>query len=160
MTRARPMKTDPRLRSLLASAVVALMLITPSALAAQPLVPKPLPAPVLSQAPGIRPLGRGRHTIWGIRVYDATLSVVGERFTPAQPPRWYPDTGKSVSADTMINNAMDEIRKAQTRRRVAARILASGDEATGTERELRQPSRGVLPERSEDAGILQRTHPR
>lgn len=111
MTRARPMKTDPRLRSLLASAVVALMLITPSALAAQPLIPKPLPAPVLSQAPGIRPLGRGRHTIWGIRVYDATLWVVGERFTPAQPHALDLEPGKSVSADTMINNAMDEMRR-------------------------------------------------
>src|SRR5208282_4849037 len=65
MTTARPLTNYPRLRPRLASAVVALILITPVALAAQPLTPKPLPAPVQSQAPGIRPLGRGRQTVMG-----------------------------------------------------------------------------------------------
>ena len=111
MTTARPMKTHPRLRSLLASAIAARMLITPYALAAQPLTPKPLPAPVQSQAPGIRPLGRGRQTVWGIRVYDATLWVVGDRFTPVQPHALDVESGRSVSADTMVNNAMDEMRR-------------------------------------------------
>jgi hypothetical protein len=78
------MTTSPRWRFRLASAVVALMLVTPSAVA-QPLTPKPLPEPVKTQAPGIRPLGRGRETVWGIHVYDATLWVVGSRFTSAEP---------------------------------------------------------------------------
>jgi len=111
MTTARPMKTHPGLRSLLASAIAARMLITPYALAAQPLTPKPLPAPVQSQAPGIRPLGRGRQTVWGIRVYDATLWVVGDRFTPGQPHALDLEPGRSVSADTLINNATDEMRR-------------------------------------------------
>ena len=91
-------------------AIVALLL-TFTAAAAQPVTPKPLPAPVQSQAPGIRPLGRGRHTLWGIRVYDATLWVVGERFTPAQPHALDIESGRSVSADTLINNAMSEMRR-------------------------------------------------
>ncbi|MFZ0248206.1 chalcone isomerase family protein [Candidatus Binatus sp.] len=111
MTTARPLTNHPRLRPRLASAVVALILITPVALAAQPLTAKPLPAPVQSQAPGIRPLGRGRQTVWGIRVYDATLWVVGDRFTPVQPHALDVESGRSVSADTMVNNAMDEMRR-------------------------------------------------
>ena len=111
MTTARPLRNHPRLRPRLASAVVALILITPVALAAQPLTAKPLPAPVQSQAPGIRPLGRGRQTVWGIRVYDATLWVVGDRFTPVQPHALDVESGRSVSADTMVNNAMDEMRR-------------------------------------------------
>jgi hypothetical protein len=111
MTTARPLTNYPRLRPRLASAVVALILITPVALAAQPLTAKPLPAPVQSQAPGIRPLGRGRQTVWGIRVYDATLWVVGDRFTPVQPHALDVESGRSVSADTMVNNAMDEMRR-------------------------------------------------
>lgn len=111
MTTARPMTNHPRLRPRLASGVVAMMLIMPSALAAQPLTPKPLPAPVQSQAPGIRPLGRGRETVWGVRVYDATLWVVGARFTPAQPHALDLEAGRSVSADTLVNKAMDEMRR-------------------------------------------------
>ena len=111
MTTARPLTNHPRLRPRLASAVVALILITPFALAAQPLSAKPLPVPVQSQAPGIRPLGRGRQTVWGIRVYDATLWVVGDRFTPVQPHALDVESGRSVSADTMVNNAMDEMRR-------------------------------------------------
>src|SRR5260370_33213020 len=100
-----------RLRPRLAPAVVALMLITLSAPGAQPVTPKPLPAPVQSQAPGIRPLGRGRETLWGIRVYDATLWVVGDRFTPAEPHALDVGPGRSVSADTLVNNVLDEIRR-------------------------------------------------
>jgi Chalcone isomerase-like len=85
------------------------MLITPSAPAAQTLTPKPLPAPVQSQAPGIRPLGRGRQTLWSIRVYDATLWVVGDQFIPAQPHALDIESGKSVSANTLIDNAMGEM---------------------------------------------------
>ena len=111
MTTARPMTNDPRLRLRLASAVLALMLITPSAPAAQPFTPKPLPTPVQSQAPGIRPLGRGRQTLWGVRVYDATLWVVGDRFVPAQPHALDVEPGRSVSADILVNKAMGEMRR-------------------------------------------------
>jgi hypothetical protein len=111
MTTARPMTTYPRLRPQLESAVIALMLMTPSALAAQPLTPKPLPQPVKSQAPGIRPLGRGRETLWGVHVYDATLWIVGDRFTPAEPHALDVEPGRRISADTLVNTAMDEMRR-------------------------------------------------
>ena len=105
------MTTYSRLRPKLASACVALMFTTASAFAAPPIVPKPLPALVQSQAPGIRPLGRGRQRVWGVHVYDATLWVVGDRFTPVQPHALDVESGRSVSADTMVNNAMDEMRR-------------------------------------------------
>jgi len=106
------MTTDPgKWRFRLALAVVALMIVMPSALAAPPLTPKPLPEPVKSQAPGIRPLGRGRETVWGIHVYDATLWVVGARYTPAEPHALDIEPGRKVSADTLINTAMDEMRR-------------------------------------------------
>jgi Chalcone isomerase-like len=111
MKTARPMTNHQRYPARLAYAVFVLMLITPSAPDAQPLNPKPLPAPVQSQAPGIRPLGRGRHTVWGVRVYDATLWVVGDRFTPAEPHALDVEPSRSVSADTLVNNAMDEMRR-------------------------------------------------
>ncbi len=104
-----PMTTYPRLRFKLMSAFAALILTTVAAFAASPIVPKPLPAPVQSQAPGIRPLGRGRHTIWGIRVYDATLWVVGDKFIPAEPHALDLEAGKSVSADTLVKTSMDEM---------------------------------------------------
>jgi chalcone isomerase-like protein len=99
------------LRPRLALAVVALMLMTPSALAAQPFTAKPLPEPVKAQAPGIRPLGRGRETLWGLHVYDATLWIVGERFSRAEPHALDFEPGRKVSADTLVNNAMDEMRR-------------------------------------------------
>ncbi len=103
------MTTYLRLRPILAAALAALIFTTASALAAPPIVPKPLPAPVQSQAPGIRPLGRGRQTVWGIRVYDATLWVVGDRFVPAEPHALDVEAGKSVSADTLVKTSMDEM---------------------------------------------------
>jgi len=105
------MTNHPRLPPRLAFAVAALMLVALSSPDAQPVTPKPLPAPVQSQAPGIRPLGRGRQTVWGVRVYDATLWVVGDRFTPAQPHALDVEPGRSVSADTLVNNAMGEMRR-------------------------------------------------
>jgi hypothetical protein len=107
------MTNHPRLRLRLLSAVVVLTLMTPSAFAAPPLIPKPLPEPVEAQAPGIRPLGRGRETLWGIHVYDATLWIVGDQFTPSQPHALDVESGKSVSADTLVNTATDEMRRLQ-----------------------------------------------
>jgi chalcone isomerase-like protein len=103
------MTTYQGFRTTLGSALVALMFTTASAFAAPPMVPKPLPAPVQSQAPGIRPLGRGRQRMWGIHVYDATLWVVGDRFVPTEPHALDVEAGKNVSADTLVKASMDEM---------------------------------------------------
>jgi len=105
------MTTYLRLRPRLRFALIALMLIAPSVLVAQPFTPKPLPEPVKSQAPGIRPLGRGRETLWGIHVLDATLWIVGDRFTPAEPHALDFEPGRKVSAGILVNTAVDEMRR-------------------------------------------------
>lgn len=104
------MTTDRRRRPRLGFAIAALLIAAPSVLAAAPLVPKPLPEPVELQAPGIHPLGRGRHTLWGIHMYDATLWIVGDRFVPSEPHALDVEPGKSVSAETLVKTATDEMR--------------------------------------------------
>jgi len=93
------------------ASVVGALMLTASALVAAQAAPKPLPAPVQSQAPGIHPLGRGRETLWGIHVYDATLWVVGDRFVPDQPHALDIEAGRTVSADTIVKTAIDEMRR-------------------------------------------------
>jgi len=101
------MTTSGRFR--IAFLIAALRIAMPCALAAPPLVPKPLPEPVLSQAPGIHPLGRGRATLWGVHVYDATLWIVGGQFAPVEPHALDVESAKSVAADALVSNATKEM---------------------------------------------------
>jgi len=80
------------------------------AIVASQVVPKPLPPLVVQQAPGIRPLGSGRHTMWGIRVYDATLWVVGPQYAPSEPHALDVEPGRTVNSDTLVKTATDEMR--------------------------------------------------
>ena len=80
--------------------------------------PAPLPAKVIELAPGMRPLGKGRHTWFGVHIYDATLWVVGDRWTPDQPHAIDLESGRDVPANTLVGAAIDEMRK-----------LKMGDEA-------------------------------
>ncbi len=47
----------------------------------------------------------------GIYVYDATLWVVGARYTPVEPHALDIEPGRKVSADTLVSTAMDEMRR-------------------------------------------------
>ena len=71
---------------------------------------RPLPPQVLAKAPGMHPFGRGRHTWWGIRMYDATLWIVGPRWSAAAPHAIDLEPGRAVPADTLVKNAMAEMR--------------------------------------------------
>ena len=71
---------------------------------------RPLPAQVVSQAPGIHPLGRGRHSWLGIRMYDATLWNVGPQWSAAAPHALDIEPGRAVPADTLVKNAIAEMR--------------------------------------------------
>ncbi len=81
-----------------------------SVVAAQPSGLRPLPAPVVSQAPGIRLFGKGRHTWWGIQMYDATLWIVGPRWSAAQPHALDIEPNRAVSSDILVKNAITEMR--------------------------------------------------
>jgi Chalcone isomerase-like len=71
---------------------------------------RPLPPPVVSAVPGMHPFGKGRHTLWGIRMYDATLWIVGPNWSAAAPHALDLEPGRSVPADTLVKNAIAEMR--------------------------------------------------
>jgi hypothetical protein len=81
-----------------------------SASAAPPGYLRPLPPQVLSSAPGMHPFGKGRHSVWGIRMYDATLWIVGPQWSAAAPHALDLEPGRDVPADTLVNNAIAELR--------------------------------------------------
>jgi len=96
-------------RSLLASILVAVAIAAP-AIAQTPASHRPLPAQILSNSPSIRPYGKGRHTIWGVRVYDATLWIVGPRWSDSEPHALDIEPGRAVPGDTLVKNAISEMR--------------------------------------------------
>src|ERR1700691_4622520 len=71
---------------------------------------RPLPPPVLSKAPGMHPFGKGRHSWFGIRMYDATLWIVGPQWSAAAPHALDIEPGRDVPADTLVKNAITEMR--------------------------------------------------
>jgi hypothetical protein len=92
-----------------ATAFLMLILAT-SAVAQQTGDHRPLPQQVLSEAPGIHPLGKARHTVWGIRVYDATLWIVGLEWSADAPHALDIEPGRAVAAETLVKNAVAEMR--------------------------------------------------
>jgi hypothetical protein len=80
------------------------------AIAAAPGDLRPLPPQVLSSAPGLHAFGKGRHSWWGIRMYDATLWIVGPQWSAAAPHAIDLEPGRDVPADTLVNNAIAELR--------------------------------------------------
>jgi len=71
---------------------------------------RPLPPQVLSKSPGMHPFGKGRHSWWGIRMYDATLWIVGPQYSAAAPHALDIEPGRAVPADTLVKNAITEMR--------------------------------------------------
>jgi hypothetical protein len=71
---------------------------------------RPLPPQVTAKAPGMHPIGSGRHTWWGVRMYDATLWIVGPQYSSATPHALDIEPGRNVPADTLVKNAITEMR--------------------------------------------------
>ncbi|MGA7869807.1 MAG: chalcone isomerase family protein [Candidatus Binatus sp.] len=90
--------------------ILLVLISATSAIAAPPGGNRPLPPQVLSQAPGIHPFGSGRHSWWGIQMYDATLWIVGPRWSAATPHALDIEPNRAVSADTLVKNAIAEMR--------------------------------------------------
>jgi Chalcone isomerase-like len=103
---------------------------------------RPLPALVLTQAPGIRPLGKGRHTWWGIQMYDATLWIVGPQYSSAGPHALDLEPGRAVSSDTLVKNAVSEMR--ELRVGDASRLRAWQTEMTKVIPNVRQGDQVVI----------------
>jgi hypothetical protein len=71
---------------------------------------RPLPPQVISKAPGMHPLGKGRQTWWGIRMYDATLWIVGPQWSATVPHALDIEPGRDVAADILVKSAIAEMR--------------------------------------------------
>src|ERR1700722_20080459 len=96
----------PSKRSSRLSAMLLVLISATSAIASH----RPLPPPVLSKAPGMHPFGKGRHSWWGIRMYDATLWIVGPQWSAAAPHALDIEPGRAVPSDTLVTNAIAEMR--------------------------------------------------
>ncbi|MGC2492017.1 chalcone isomerase family protein [Candidatus Binatus sp.] len=95
--------------SLRVGAMLLVLISATAAIAASPEA-RPLPPQVLSTAPGIHPFGKGRHSWWGIRMYDATLWIVGSRWSATAPHALDIEPGRAVPSDTLVTNAIAEMR--------------------------------------------------
>ncbi|HEY6419252.1 MAG TPA: chalcone isomerase family protein [Candidatus Binataceae bacterium] len=69
----------------------------------------PLPSPVAEMAPGIHPLGKGSHKLFGFKVYDASLWVVHVKWNPDEPHALDVRVLRPIPADTLINVGVDEM---------------------------------------------------
>jgi hypothetical protein len=96
--------------SLRIGTILVVLISTGSAIAAPPGGHRPLPPQVLSMAAGMHPFGKGRHSWWGIRMYDATLWIVGSQWSDAKPHALDIEPGRTVPADTLVSNAIAEMR--------------------------------------------------
>jgi len=90
--------------------MIVVLIFAVSAVAAPPGGHRPLPPQVSSQAPGIHPFGKGRHSWWGIQMYDATLWIVGPQWSAAEPHALDLEPNRAVSADILVKNAIAEMR--------------------------------------------------
>ena len=58
----------------------------------------------------MQPFGKGRHTWWGVQMYDAALWIVGQQWSAAAPQALDIEPGRAVPADTLVKNAIAEMR--------------------------------------------------
>ena len=72
--------------------------------------PAPLPPTVVAIAPGIHPLGKGRHSWFGVHMYDATLWVVGATWSFDEPHAIELEAGRSIASASLTSAAIDEMR--------------------------------------------------
>jgi hypothetical protein len=59
----------------------------------------------------MHPFGKGRHSWWGIQMYDATLWIVGVHWSAAAPHALDLEPSRVVSADTLVKTAIGEMRE-------------------------------------------------
>jgi hypothetical protein len=100
-----------RLPTVLLSIIIALLafgLVMPITASAHK--PRALPPEVVSAAPGIHPLGHGRHHVWGFEVYRATLWIVGLKWSAMKPHAMELEPGHSIPADSLVEAALEEMR--------------------------------------------------
>lgn len=70
---------------------------------------KPLPAAAVELAPGLHPLGKGQYKFFGIRVYDATLWVVSDRWVPAEPHALDVQALRGIPAKMLVSQVIGDM---------------------------------------------------
>jgi hypothetical protein len=93
-----------------APAIVTTLLMLVSVTAAAAATPARLPAKLVQQAPEIRPLGKGRHSWFGIHIYDATMWIVGDHWSPDQPHAIELESGRDITPAMLAGAAINEMR--------------------------------------------------
>jgi hypothetical protein len=73
--------------------------------------PRALPLEIVSQAPGIHPLGHGERKVWGLKIYGATLWVSGRSWSASEPHAVELEPARAISAANLVDAAVDEMRK-------------------------------------------------
>jgi hypothetical protein len=91
-------------------ATVLVTLISAASAIAAPPSHRPLPPQILTHVPGIHPFGKGRHSWWGIQMYDATLWIAGPRWSAAEPHALDLEPSRAVSSDALVKAAIGEMR--------------------------------------------------
>ena len=57
----------------------------------------------------MHPLGHGKRTVWGLKVYHATLWVSGRGWTPSEPHAVELEAARTIPADTLFDAALEEM---------------------------------------------------
>jgi hypothetical protein len=96
--------------SLRLAAMLLVLISATCATAAPPVAGRPLPPQVLSEAPGMHPFGKGRHSLWGVQMYEATLWIVGPQWSDTEPHAIDIEPNRTVPSDTLVKNAIAEMR--------------------------------------------------
>jgi len=71
---------------------------------------KPLPASVFEIAPGLHRLGTARHTVFGLPVFDATLWIAGQQWSPIEPHALDVLASRNIPPKRLVGGVIDEMR--------------------------------------------------
>ena len=70
---------------------------------------QPLPPAVISVAPGLHRLGTGRHTIFGIPIFDASLWIVGTQYSSSEPHAVDLEPSVPVPPSKLVGELIEEM---------------------------------------------------
>jgi chalcone isomerase-like protein len=70
---------------------------------------QPLPPVVNNVAPGLHRRGTGRHTIFGIPIFDASLWIVGTQYTSSEPHAVDLEPSVPVPPSKLVGEIVDEM---------------------------------------------------
>jgi len=70
-----------------------------------------LPAPLLSEAPGLRLLGKGEMRWFGLHLYDATLWSSSRPWSPEQPFALDIEYAREIAGKRLVDSSISEMRR-------------------------------------------------